>query len=206
VSSNPQSSNGFNQNLVIQANSSNANASSKPHLLMQHLTSASSSSSSSSSSATVSVSSVASTSTINNRVINQAAPPGSLPRSISYGQDTPNPQILARRSSFSGLSSPVPVPTPNAGAAAAAAAAAVQAASVSSGVIQPGNARTQNLPQRHASGGSFPSNPRPQLHVQQNQQQLRRLSESLEHLPHPGGAGRNVEDKQRSLLQQLLSE
>ena len=176
--------------------------------------------------------------------------PLTMSRSISYIEATPStgnlsqqpqlyvqgnngtPQVLARRSSFSGISpvgsiSPVstsgsgllssppppPGPPPPSGAAAAAAAAV---AAASAGVL--GQTQTQsqqlsvqqvarNLPQRHASGGGTvhhggqPQQRQPQLQIlgaaSVTGQLHRRLSDSVE---------MKSDDKQRSLLQQLLSE
>lgn len=102
--------------------------------------------------------------------------PGSQLLMAQLTAKQPQPQILARRSSFSAVAAPVPQPVtspPPGPAAAAAAAAAVHAASVS---------RTQ----RHSSGGVVRS-------AGQANSGPRRLSD-------------DVQDKQRSLLQQLLSE
>ena len=139
-------------------------------------------------------------------------PQFNAPANFSGGSGTP--QILARRSSFSGSVSPVsassssimssPPPSGHAPSGAQAAAAAAVAAA-SAGVMQPqhpvGGARP--LPQRHASGGTIHHAPRPLMPGQVggalpsagNGNLSRRLSDSV-----------RGDDRQRSLLQQLLSE
>ena len=126
----------------------------------------------------------------------------------------PQPQVLARRSSFSGIppspsttTSGTHMTSPSSGAAAAAAAAVAAAASATSGQPQATQGRT--LPQRHSSGGTVHHAPliRPQQQQSLGQPQIRRLSDSLEmSAPNGGPGGSKGEDKQRSLLQQLLSE
>ena len=188
--------------------------------------------------------------------------PLTMSRSISYIEATPSnsaghtqqqqpqlfvssngtPQVLARRSSFSGISpvgsispvstssglmsSPPPPGPPQGVPSGAAAAAAAAVAAASAGVLNPSSnpqqAQVSNqpqvslqvartLPQRHASGGTVhhpAASGQPQLGQRPQLQILanvgpghRRLSDSVE-IP----VSVRSEDKQRSLLQQLLSE
>ena len=194
--------------------------------------------------------------------------PQTMSRSISYIEATPSsggslqqqqpqlfvsnngtPQVLARRSSFSGISpvgsiSPVstssglmsspPPPGPPGAAAAAAAAVAAASAGVLNQQPQPqGQAQgplvqhtvqqiSRTLPQRHASGGGgggtvhhnpnnlqVPQLQRPQLQILGSAGNVvghRRLSGSGLEIGGPLAGSARSEDKQRSLLQQLLSE
>ena len=195
--------------------------------------------------------------------------PQTMSRSISYIEATPSsggslqqqqpqlfvsnngtPQVLARRSSFSGISpvgsiSPVstssglmsspPPPGPPGAAAAAAAAVAAASAGVLNQQPQPqGQAQgplvqhtvqqiSRTLPQRHASGGGGggtvhhnPNNLQVPQQLQRPQLQIlgsagnvvghRRLSGSGLEIGGPLAGSARSEDKQRSLLQQLLSE
>ena len=174
----------------LQTVSSNQQPPNRGQLLMQHLTS----------------------NTTMSRSASMASASGgpSITRSISYMEPANNqfngagsansvpttvPQVLARRSSFSGglpqpnatpsNNPPMISPPPGASAAAAAVAAAAAASTANS------------RPQRHASGGST-------VHhvlrgaISGNGNQVRRLSDSLETV--------SSDEKQRSLLQQLLSE
>ena len=195
--------------------------------------------------------------------------PQTMSRSISYIEATPSsggslqqqqpqlfvsnngtPQVLARRSSFSGISpvgsispvstssglmsSPPPPGPPGAAAAAAAAVAAASAGVLNQQPQQPqGQAQgplvqhtvqqiSRTLPQRHASGGGgggtvhhnpnnlqVPQLQRPQLQILGSAGNLvghRRLSGSGLEIGGPLAGSARSEDKQRSLLQQLLSE
>jgi hypothetical protein len=191
--------------------------------------------------------------------------PLTMSRSISYIEATPSsggslqqqqpqlyvsnngtPQVLARRSSFSGISpvgsispvstssglmsSPPPPGPPGAAAAAAAAVAAASAGVLNQQPQQPGQAQgplvqhtvqqiSRTLPQRHASGGGgtvhhnpnnlqVPQLQRPQLQIlgSANVGGHRRLSGSGLEIGGPLAGSARSEDKQRSLLQQLLSE
>jgi PAS domain-containing protein len=117
------------------------------------------------------------------------------PQPFNASAFTPQPQLLARRSSYSAgmpatTTSTVSPPSSAAAAAAAAgaAAAAASASSDSSRVQQ----QQRTMHQRHTSGGS----------VRMRQQQpggSRRLSDSMD-------SNQSSDEKQRSLLQQLLSE
>ena len=195
--------------------------------------------------------------------------PLTMSRSISYIEATPSsggslqqqqpqlfvsnngtPQVLARRSSFSGISpvgsispvstssglmsSPPPPGPPGAAAAAAAAVAAASAGVLNQQPQQPqGQAQgplvqhtvqqiSRTLPQRHASGGGGggtvhhnPNNLQVPQQLQRPQLQIlgsanvgghRRLSGSGLEIGGPLAGSARSEDKQRSLLQQLLSE
>ena len=196
--------------------------------------------------------------------------PQTMSRSISYIEATPSsggslqqqqpqlfvsnngtPQVLARRSSFSGISpvgsispvstssglmsSPPPPGPPGAAAAAAAAVAAASAGVLNQQPQQPqGQAQgplvqhtvqqiSRTLPQRHASGGGGggtvhhnPNNLQVPQQLQRPQLQIlgsagnvvghRRLSGSGLEIGGPLAGSARSEDKQRSLLQQLLSE
>ena len=172
----------------LQTVSSNQQPPNRGQLLMQHLTS----------------------NTTMSRSASMASSGPSVTRSISYMEPTNNqfngagsansvpttvPQVLARRSSFSGglpqpnatpsNNPPMISPPPGASAAAAAVAAAAAASTANS------------RPQRHASGGSTVHHVLRGAGISGNGNQ-RRLSGTLETV--------SSDEKQRSLLQQLLSE
>lgn len=155
-------------------------------LLMQHLTSSSSGGGNARSTVQATRSYI------------ETSPSGAMYGTGNYTnhiQQQPQQPSQVRRSSFSGLSgannnSSGPMVSPPSGAVAAAAAAVAAASAVNQLPVQQGRA------QRHSSGGTVHHGG-----PVRGQHQLlgRRLSDSVE-------STNNSDDKQRSLLQQLLSE